>query len=889
MATSDLGERRRSHPQWHSHLCCTEADHPAELETLEVTIPDMWAKTLKWRNLRGNRKVRMSAAILTKMVKDTERRQVGGALFSQPDYWCSIMPNTRSARWQRMGGVDFRLRRVRQQPAPCEATKQMRPIEERAEIAKQMEELIEMKVYEPVPDSEAHEQAQRERVHSGGWEAAQQRSRSSTTSGRLPTALRSRSSGTAANLTPHERRKVEAMLKNESQCVEEADMDLQAQVFYSDVFLKLEAEKARVLLDMKRSGANPHARQNAVKQDGVKTLKGQIADGDRFALWDLRKAFFQVLIQLRLRAMLRTMVALRSKGNKGCWEWVRLQYRTLSQGLCVAPELMTKLMADVLRLLRRMGFRVLIKIDDLIAVLPHNLHEAMAQAYTITLLLTKLGAVFSANKCDFSFSTRVLWHGHVFCSVVQVCHIPGPKVTKITQLAAAALRTFQSWDSTLTVRDLSKLIGSMMSALEGVDAARIMLIELQAVRSYLMSIPSWDWDIRTAISTIHPHLIQGAIDGCVEWLGDYDPAAPHLISWNGRFMFHDPPMATVYTDACEKQRGVWVAKDERNGFPQIDIALPLVGSEIFEHITLQETAAAADGLVEVIRLRDYHDCSLVSRIDATAAIKYIKCFGGRLAPFSARVKALQQICRGRHISLMVGHIKGELNPADEPSRRLVGISEFQLNTVLFHEIKRRWGPFGLDACAASWNHQLPRYLSRQMGDPASLGHDFLTFPVQDETEAIYLFPPPHQQLLVNILQRIRAAEIEAFIILPTWPTAAMGLALRMATDLPLLLECDQHLLFQPEAYKVHIREKAESKQWWLSKTWKSMTGVRLSGRRDNDGVLARHFQLTLPSSTRTPAAVGADTLMDHSASLWPVSEKSMEGARLLSQMLLSVT
>ena len=51
-------------------------------------------------------------------------------------------------------------------------------------------------------------------------------------------------------------------------------------------------------------------------------------------------------------------------------------------------------------------------------------------------VLAKLGAVFNANKCNFSLSQRVLWHGHVFCSVVQVCSMPAEKVTKAVRTAA---------------------------------------------------------------------------------------------------------------------------------------------------------------------------------------------------------------------------------------------------------------------------------------------------------------------------------------------------------------------------------------------------------------------------------------------------------------------
>jgi hypothetical protein len=762
-------------------------------------------------------------------------------------------------------------------------------MEEREAIAKEIEVLLAMGVYQPVPQTPQEEETQRDRVRSGQWDIDQKESRS-TTSGRPPTALRSPKSGSAANLYADSRRKWEADHKADDQCAGETHVDLQAQIFYSDVFLKQEELKRRVLHDLKRSGANPHARQNTVKQDGVKALKGQISDGDRFVLFDLRKAFFQVLILARLRAMLRTMVALRTrKGSDWEWTWVRLQYMTLSQGLCVAPEIMTKLMADVLRVFRKLGFRVLIKIDDLVAILPSDLKTAMAQAFTIMTVLCKLGAVFSAEKCEFNFSTRVVWHGHAFCSVTQICSLPGTKVTKLVQLATMNLRWFQDPDSSVSVRQMSQMIGSLIYTIEGVDAARIMVIELQMMRRFLMQSPGWDWDRPTSMTKIPARILQGAVEACLEWITGYDPAKPHQVPWNGRFMFHDPPVATVFTDACEWQRGVWVEEDKTNSFPTIDIALPLVGQEIYEHITLQETAAAADGIVETIRLRNYRDCSIVSRIDATAAVKYIKCFGGRLAPFTRRVKSLQQICRDRHIALMVSHVKGELNPADAPSRRLVGMAEFKLNPFLFHNLNLMWGPFGLDACAASWNQQLPRYLSRQLGDPDAIGQDILTFPIQDERDTIYIFPPPHQQLLVNILQRIKASGVQAVLIMPTWPTAAMGMALRMAVDLPVLLECNEHLLFMPMAYRVHIRQQAQSRPWWTSKTWRCMTGVRLSGHSDNEGVTATHFQQTLPWSTKTPAVVGADILMGHSACLWPVSEKSRAGALLLSQMLLSVT
>ena len=111
-----------------------------------------------------------------------------------------------------------------------------------------------------------------------------------------------------------------------------------------------------MLHDLKSPGANNHVRQNTVKQEGVAVLKSMIRPRDRFAMWDLRKAFFQVTAQQRMWPMLRTVVMLPSP--TGEWQPRRLQNATLSMGLRVAPEIMTKMFVPILNLLRQLGMRV---------------------------------------------------------------------------------------------------------------------------------------------------------------------------------------------------------------------------------------------------------------------------------------------------------------------------------------------------------------------------------------------------------------------------------------------------------------------------------------------------------------------------------------------------
>ena len=119
-----------------------------------------------------------------------------------------------------------------------------------------------------------------------------------------------------------------------------------------------------------------------------------------------------------------------------------------------------------------------------------------------------------------------------------------------------------------------------------------------------------------------------------------------------------------------------------------------MGAEIGDHITLQETAAAADGVLEVLKERNYRDCSVLVKIDATAALKYIACQGGRIAKFGRRVWELVQYCQSMHIMMLAGHITGKLNVSDWKSRVLLGVAEYKLERSLFETMRQLWGPFG---------------------------------------------------------------------------------------------------------------------------------------------------------------------------------------------------
>ena len=212
------------------------------------------------------------------------------------------------------------------------------------------------------------------------------------------------------------------------------------------------------------------------------------------------------------------------------------------------------------------------------------------------------------------------------------------------------------------------------------------------------------------------------------------------------------------------------------------------------------------------------------------------------------------------------------------------MSEYMLNRNRFELLQAKWGPFGLDACAASWNHQLPRYLSRQQGDTDACGHDVLSFPLQWEKEVVYAFPPMHKRLIMELLQRVRAAQVEMVLIIPVWDSMELAAAVKMLVDVPVVMECEEELLLPPHAYQVHLRHKIPQR-WWNQRKWKALLGMRLSGNAARAEGFATQWRATAEQCTKKDEM--ATTLIDHSRSLWPVSESCMETSRLLCRMLSS--
>jgi hypothetical protein len=105
-------------------------------------------------------------------------------------------------------------------------------------------------------------------------------------------------------------------------------------------------------------------------------------------------------------------------------------------------------------------------------------------------------------------------------------------------------------------------------------------------------------------------------------------------------------------------------------------------------------------------------------LDNSTAVSYVnKCGETRSVALTATAKAISAWCEERKISLKAVHLAGELNTiADRESRADADASDWRLDVNTFRLVANIWR-MDTDLFAASWNSQLPRFISLD----ASLG------------------------------------------------------------------------------------------------------------------------------------------------------------------------
>ena len=180
---------------------------------------------------------------------------------------------------------------------------------------------------------------------------------------------------------------------------------------------------------------------------------------------DLKNDYFTVPVSNQHQPLLRFM-------HGG----LRYQFSCLPFGLGPAPRLFTKLLKPVVALLRRLGLRLIIYLDDIIVF--NQIQEGIVRDRDSTLwLLQHLGFVINWKKSVLHPAQSMEYLGFVISSLEMKLFLPPGKMSQLVQDCKDLIL-----EKSASVRTLSQIIGKLTSTMQAVLPAPLHYRHLQMLQ-----------------------------------------------------------------------------------------------------------------------------------------------------------------------------------------------------------------------------------------------------------------------------------------------------------------------------------------------------------------------------------------------------------------------
>ena len=335
---------------------------------------------------------------------------------------------------------------------------------------------------------------------------------------------------------------------------------------------------------------NSHVQQVPFKMEGIHILKDILRPGDWMTKIDLKDAYFSIPVSSHDRKFLRFR-----------WQGKMYQFNCLPFGLSSAPWIFTKATKPVVTILRTLGMRIIIYIDDILVMAPS---KELAQEHTecLIFLLDNLGFTVNRQKSLTDPTQEIDLLGLVADSVLMELRLPGSQIKNIRSDAKALLQMVQP-----TAREVSRLLGKLTHATHAMRAAPLFFRHLQACLQAALQ-PLQDY-------SQHCPLTKEAKEDLNWW-------ATHPTSWNGKSIIRGNPDLTIETDASNIGWGARCGSLQTGG--------PWSPTEARMHINCLELLAATLAIQAFAKKQENILAHL--KMDSTFALKYINKMGGTVSP-----------------------------------------------------------------------------------------------------------------------------------------------------------------------------------------------------------------------------------------------------------------
>ena len=522
--------------------------------------------------------------------------------------------------------------------------------------------------------------------------------------------------------------------------------------FVSQIFVVPKKDgKFRPVVNLK--ALNRFMKRLHFKMEGVHLLKDLLQKGDWMVTIDLKDAYLSVPVAQEHRFFLRFT-----------WGCQLFQFQCLPFGLSTAPRVFTKIMKPVIALLRQQGIRVIIFLDDML-LMAQKREDLLAITQEVITLLHLLGFIINWDKSSLTPSQQIHFLGFMIDSVLMTMSLPKEKVKNIARSCQAVLK-----QETVTVRDLSRVLGRMTAASQAVLPAPLCYRNLQRVRN-LAYARAQSYEAVVALDTPAKEELR--------WWNQF------MEDWNGKAILAPKPQLTIESDASLLGWGAHCGGVSTGGLWSPE--------ERCRHINCLELMGAS--LAVKTFAKDRENLNIRLRMDNTTAIAYVNRMGGTHShQLSAIASSLWQWCLQRRILLSAEHLPGAQNvSADAESRTLPSSAEWKLQKEVFQWILDLMGPCQVDLFATRLNHQLPHYVSWKP-DPHAIATDAFEMTWSDVQG--YAFPP--FSLVGRCLRKVIREGCTIVLIAPVWPAQAwFPILLECLIEYPVLLPKHRQLLTDP--------------------------------------------------------------------------------------------
>ena len=496
--------------------------------------------------------------------------------------------------------------------------------------------------------------------------------------------------------------------------------------FYNRLFLVPKASgKWRPVLDVSR--LNKYVSTTKFSMETSQTVLDSIRQGDWMMTVDMQDAYFHVPIHPRSRRFLRFT-----------FEGKVYQFRAMCFGLSTAPQVFTRVLAPLAKIVHLAGFRIILYLDDWL-ILAESVEEILKARKFILTLTQELGIIINVEKSLLVPCQSLTYLG---MRIDTIRFWVSPTEKRIDR-ALSLLGEFLSSESR-SARCWQSLLGFMSSLERFVPGARL---RMRRVQHFFRRAWRKDWQNQDILIQIPQDL-----KTLLKWWTDKDRLA------RGVSLQAKEPDLFLFSDAS---RANWGAK-----VGTVHLTGTWSKEEQKEHINKLELRAIFNALKESEELVRGKVVAVFA--DNTTALSYIKKQGGtRSWDLFHLVEELLFWTEERDILLKPKFVQGKTNVvADCLSRKdQVVPTEWVLHPEVCRLLWRLWGQPLVDMFATSLTKRLTNYFSPHL-DEQAVGIDAFLQSWNDLDG--YAFPP--FALIRRVLNKIkRARNCRITLVAPWWP------------------------------------------------------------------------------------------------------------------------